>query len=255
MKKFSIALVIGEHSFAESLSKVLDDLGYDCLPPARSYSEAMEIILREHPDFLILSKELTGQKQGKDLALWMNQRHPVPYFYIDYNVSADGLEVSQKNNESVPLSYPFIKQQLQSAIISAVQLFHSSRENSTGTKHVVKQNGNFCYVKEGNTFYRLEYRQILYVESRENYLKIVSESKSTLVVRATMKEFQEILASENFLRISRSHIIHLDHIEKINTTHVSVNGISLAIGKTYKDMVYKTLGLRDSGISVSHHQE
>ncbi|MBD0255946.1 MAG: LytTR family transcriptional regulator DNA-binding domain-containing protein, partial [Cytophagales bacterium] len=53
--------------------------------------------------------------------------------------------------------------------------------------------------------------QILYLESLENYVKVVTGPK-TYLIRLTMKEAEARLPKPPFLRISRSHLVNTAHI-------------------------------------------
>lgn len=248
MKKFKIAIVSGDTNLAIEINQVVGALGYESFPQVTSYAEAMELILKNSPDFIIISDGLKGNKQGKDLFTWLNERLTSPFFFIGNYNNNEGIQLIHRDKQIQYINYPLQREIIQKAIHKAVELCHTFPEDQMELRK--GQLGDFSFFKEGNTYYRLEYENIFFVESRENYLKIFSMGKNTLVVRATMKEFLELFERRNFLRISRSHIVQVEHIEKLNSTHVFVNGNMLPIGKTYKDHVFKTLGLKESGISV-----
>lgn len=253
MKKYTVALVTADSLVEKSIGNLLDELGYHQLPTASSYADALEIVLKNNPDIVIISSSLSGHKTGDDLAEWLKEKHPIPFLFINKNKSGNSFDILQMNNQLYEVTPDQLKSQFHTAIIKAVQIFHTTAEGISGNKKIVRQYNNFCFLKEGNTYYRVEYRHIYYIESRENYLKIISEGRNTLVVRATMKEFEELLAEENFIRISRSHIVQMNHIEKLNATHVTVHGQLLPLGKTYKEAVFNRLGLREAGISVKQN--
>lgn len=75
--------------------------------------------------------------------------------------------------------------------------------------------------------------QILYVESLENYVKVITNQK-TYLVRLSMKEAEAKLPKSCFLRISRSHIVNTSRIEAADQINVKINGQFFKIGKVYK---------------------
>jgi len=77
---------------------------------------------------------------------------------------------------------------------------------------------------------------ILYVESLENYIKVVTIKKNFLV-RLSMKEAEERLPRPTFLRISRSHIVHTIYSAITDGDIVKVHDRTLKIGKVYKRYV------------------
>jgi hypothetical protein len=78
--------------------------------------------------------------------------------------------------------------------------------------------------------------QILYLESLENYVKVVTGPK-TYLTRLTMKEAEARLPKPPFLRISRSHLVNTAHIRSTEPDAVYVGSGALRIGKVYKRYV------------------
>ena len=77
---------------------------------------------------------------------------------------------------------------------------------------------------------------IQYIESLENYLKIITKPK-TYVTRLTLKEAEERLPKRQFVRISRSYIVNRIHIATIRADAVWIGQKELRIGKVYKRYV------------------
>lgn len=86
----------------------------------------------------------------------------------------------------------------------------------------------------------IPYGEIKYLESLENYVKIITTQK-THVTRLTMKEAEERLAKPTFIRISRSHLINAAHLETLESDSLTIGGKSLKIGKVYKRYVSEQL--------------
>ena len=68
MNKLKILVVEDEMIIADNICDALDDLGYESLEPAISYTEAIIRIEEEKPDFAILDIQLSGRKTGIDIA-------------------------------------------------------------------------------------------------------------------------------------------------------------------------------------------
>lgn len=65
---------------------------------------------------------------------------------------------------------------------------------------------------DGLTFVRL--KEIIRCESDGNYTTIILEGNKRIVTSKTLGEYEELFSNENFFRIHRSHLIHLNHIKK-----------------------------------------
>jgi hypothetical protein len=81
---------------------------------------------------------------------------------------------------------------------------------------------------------------ILYLESLENYVKVITGPR-TYLTRLTLKEAEARLPKPPFLRISRSHIVNQAHIRRTEPDAMQVGTATLRIGKIYKRYVEEQL--------------
>lgn len=69
---------------------------------------------------------------------------------------------------------------------------------------------------------------ILYIEADRNYSKIFTTQKEYVLV-ATLKDLEDKLGNHPFLRIHRSFIVNLKHIDEIAAHHVIVKHIEIPL--------------------------
>ena len=74
---------------------------------------------------------------------------------------------------------------------------------------------------------------IRYVEAQDKYTKI-SVKNDKLVLRKTMKEWEELLPEDEFCRVNRSYLINLDLIEKDKDEIIIEEGKLIKISRKYK---------------------
>ena len=83
--------------------------------------------------------------------------------------------------------------------------------------------------------------EILYVESRKEYINIVTTSKS-LLTKFQLGEIEEHLARNNFLRVHRSFIVAKEKIDAFTAIDIEIAGQQIPIGRSYKELVMSQLG-------------
>lgn len=84
---------------------------------------------------------------------------------------------------------------------------------------------------------RVDIKQIMYVESMSEYLKIhlVDEPKP-IIVLLSMKKIEERLPVNSFMRVHRSYIINLKMIKEVNKSRIIMNSDTyIPIGDNYRD--------------------
>lgn len=97
---------------------------------------------------------------------------------------------------------------------------------------------------EGLQFIKVE--DIIYLEASSNYTQIFTSGKKKYMVSRTLKDFEDMLSPETFLRIHNSYIINKNSVEKYIRGEggqvVLTNGITLDVAKRKKHEFLKAIG-------------
>jgi len=83
---------------------------------------------------------------------------------------------------------------------------------------------------------KILFAEILYIESQREYIRIVTKKKEFISKMSTHK-IETLLPEHQFKRVHRSFIISLDKIESYTSEIIEVNGVSIPIGRGYKDIL------------------
>lgn len=83
---------------------------------------------------------------------------------------------------------------------------------------------------------KILFSEIVYIESQREYIKIVTTKKEYFSKMST-HEMEDLLPVSLFKRIHRSYIIALNKIESYTSEMVEVNGVSIPIGRGYRDNI------------------
>ena len=99
---------------------------------------------------------------------------------------------------------------------------------------------DFIYVKESKKMVKIFIDNIEYLESIKDYVRIITTRKK-VVTKQQLSFFEENLKNLNFIRIHRSIIVSLKHVESYSSNIVEVGGVELPIGRSYKEVVSEKL--------------
>lgn len=83
---------------------------------------------------------------------------------------------------------------------------------------------------------KILYSEIIYIESQQEYIKIVT-TKKVYFSKLTTNEMESLLPASLFKRIHRSYIVSVKKIDSYNSEMVEVNGISIPIGRSYRGII------------------
>jgi len=81
---------------------------------------------------------------------------------------------------------------------------------------------------------KLQFSEIVYIESQREYIRIVT-TKREFVSKMSTHEVEALLPAHLFKRIHRSYIVSVSKIEAYTAEAVEVNGVSIPIGRGYRD--------------------
>jgi len=96
------------------------------------------------------------------------------------------------------------------------------------------------YIRQGDTFQRIIWEDILFVEGMQNYLKLHFKEK-TFIIHQTMTSLEDMLPKEAFFRIHQSYLINTRKIDAISGGRVYIDGKQLPISRHRKEDLLKTV--------------
>ncbi|RUT78660.1 LytR/AlgR family response regulator transcription factor [Ancylomarina longa] len=128
-----------------------------------------------------------------------------------------------------PLNRIYIQKQLNPATQTSVK---EARKN------------DFFFVKNNAIIERIKFKDILFFKGLKDYIWIQTIHKKVITLQ-TMKNLTEHLPSEQFIRIHKSFIVSLEHIDCIDRNKVVIGSERLPIGDTFRPGFFKQLKERE----------
>jgi len=88
---------------------------------------------------------------------------------------------------------------------------------------------------------RVSIPDILYIEGADNYITIVTTQEKVMTY-LSLKEIQEQLPGDSFVRIHKSHIVSTGAIQLVEPGQVRLkNHITLALGEAYREQFFRQI--------------
>jgi len=244
MNKIKIGVVEDEVIIADSICAVLRQLGYDTTEPATSYSEALDMIENERPDMMLLDINLAGNKDGIQLAADIKTRYDLPFIFLTANSDSATVERAKVVEPPAYLVKPFNKNELFTSIEICLSNYTRQKQKKVpeitdSTNFVIN---DAIFIKDGYSFVKVFFKDIYYLQSDHVYVKVITKDKEFLI-RSSLQAYAENFDPQKFFRIGKSHIINVDHIQKMDGASVTIDGKVLPMAKQFKDELLKRLRL------------
>ncbi|GAB3929017.1 LytR/AlgR family response regulator transcription factor [Larkinella terrae] len=124
----------------------------------------------------------------------------------------------------------------------AVSLQLTEPDQSPVEKELVSpERGSFLYFRADRKMVKVYTKDILYVESLKDYIKIITTTAKPLVVKQAISSVESMLPNRDFLRIHRSYIVAIDKISAWSPSHIEIAGQELPIGRLHQKEVGRAL--------------
>jgi two-component system LytT family response regulator len=212
------ALIVDDERLARvNLRRLLEPYPeIEIVGEAGSCNSAIEMINQNNPELIFLDIQLGGET-GFDLLELIEKSIKIIFVtaYDEYAIRA--FEV----NAIDYLLKPVNPERLKVAIERVVSIEKAQKSEAKSYEY-----SDSIYVHLNNYASRfIKINSISFIEPVGNYSKIVTiEGKHCLVLK-TLKQWQEELPDNNFIRIHRSSIINIEHVERIekksNSRHIA----------------------------------
>ena len=104
----------------------------------------------------------------------------------------------------------------------------------------VKTAKNYMFVKTEYRMERVDFSDILFIEGQGAYLRIVTLHAKIMTIQNFLN-MEQVLPSDNFLRVHKSYIVAMDKIESIERNVILIAGQRIPVGKNYQNEFYRRL--------------
>lgn len=191
----------------------------------------MSILSEQDIDFLFLDIEMP-KLSGIDFLRSISNPPMVIITSANKNYALDGYELNVVDYLLKPITLE--------RVIRAVNKIIEKKSKKT-IKPTPQESTDYIFLKENKKMIRLVLSDIQYIESIKDYVKVVTENK-TVVTKQNLSHFEQILDPSEFVRVHRSFIVAIRHIDAFTSASVEIGKLEVPIGRLYKDEALKRLG-------------
>ena len=198
--------------------------------------EGMELVKKLTVDVLVLDLQMPELNGLEFMASLKNP--PVVIFTTAFRqFAADAFELDGLDYLVKPIAFPRFLKAVNKYVERHIQ--HTDLQTLGTTR---QKDERFFFIRQQHEMTRINIRDILYIEGMKDYVQIHLADKRH-IYKARLSNLEEELKDDQFIRIHKSFLVPIDKISKVIGLSLQIDGRELPIGRTYKDLVYKTLGL------------
>lgn len=173
--------------------------------------------------------------------------NPQPYVILTTAYKEYALE-SYEHNVVDYLLKPFSFDRFLKAVNKAVD----KAQKEQAVNSILKPNGGFRPVM-GDTYmtiradrklYKIHFDELVYIEGQRAYVTFHTVNKRITALMA-LRELEELLPKDRFIRIHKSYIVSVKHMEALEGNMIEICGKKLSVGSSYRDQVEKIFKIKE----------
>ena len=218
-------LIVDDDPFAvQVLEKCV--AGTDLLQLASTCSDAPEAARYLHAtpvDVLLLDVDMPGMS-GLELLATLTYRPQVVLVTSSTEYAVEAYALHATDYLVKPVSY--------ARFLRAAQLVFDLHYRATASV-VPADTATAVFVKVENRLVKVVYEEIRHVEALGGDVHVVLNTDTRLIVHGTLSDIENKFPGQQFLRIHRSTIVNLRHLQAIEENYAVVNGHLFPIGPAY----------------------
>jgi len=228
MTKIKTILIDDEPKAIDILKRYCKDSEtIEVLASFRNPVKAVEFLQQETVDLIFL--DINMPKLNGLEFLNVLEKKPKVIFTTAYSEYA----LDSYNYDTIDyLVKPIDFQRFLKSVTKAKAVLRATHSTSSAQMEVAED--KTIYIKSGQQLHKVNINDILYLEKEGNYLTFFTKDRKILS-RQNMKDVFEILDPEKFLRVHKSYVVGLQHMEVIETHQIKIGDAKIPVGRNYRE--------------------
>ncbi|HRO76160.1 MAG TPA: LytTR family DNA-binding domain-containing protein [Crocinitomicaceae bacterium] len=241
-----VVIIDDEKRTREMIAKMIDsfDLGIECFPIGENVQSGIQAIEEVQPDLVLLDIQMPDGT-GFDLLNSIDSRNFEVIFVTAFE------EYALKAIKFSALDYvlkPIDSEELQRAITKATETIErkvDSKQLETLNYNIHNPNRKKLVLKTHECVHVVDLENVVRCEADRNYTSFFLNDDKKILVSKTLKEYETLLAANQFFRVQQSHLVNLNYVERFDKKNggsvVMKDGSEVPLSPAKKDLFFKVL--------------
>jgi DNA-binding LytR/AlgR family response regulator len=120
---------------------------------------------------------------------------------------------------------------------------HKLKENAlpNTVAPVAAPETGFMFVKSEYKLVRVDFADIWYIESLRDYVAIYTSKSGKLLSLDSLRNMEEKLPSDNFMRVHKSFIVAINNIDYVERCRIVIKELFIPIGDSYQEIFFERI--------------
>lgn len=244
MKK--AVIIDDENRTRDLIAKMINSFGLDILaiPAGENVQSGIQAIEELKPDIVFLDIQMPDGTGFDVLKSVKNKNFEVIFITAHEEFAIKAIKFSALDY----LLKPIDPEELKAAVEKAIKAVDDKKEESQfeALQNNIQPNQKKRLVlKTQESVYVVELHEIIRCEADRNYTSFFLSSGKKILVSKTLKEYETLLSTHNFLRVQQSHLVNLDFVDRYDKGNggsvVMKDGSEVPLSPAKREVFFKII--------------
>jgi two-component system, LytTR family, response regulator len=176
---------------------------------------------------------------GLSFARSMNRNLKIIFTTAFREYAVDGFDLKAVDYLLKPISFERLLQGINKYLEEHVV------QIETPVSEIPEVKDDFIFVRSERKMVRINFRDILFIESLSDYIKIRLDDQKPVVTRDSISNIEARLPHAGFIRVHRSYIVSLSKIETYTSDSIGMGRHEIPVSRSFRESVMRRLGGED----------
>lgn len=203
--------------------------------------KATELIKKGEVDLLFIDIQMPDIT-GVDFVRSLSHAPEVIFTTAYQEYALEGFNLSAIDYLLKPFSFERFFQAVNKVIDKLESKSGIAEQSSMPLQSETSYAETYLTIRADRKFYKINFSDIKYIEGQKAYVTFHT-NKKRITALASLKELEEALPEQQFIRIHKSYIVAISEIQSLEGNLIEVDEVKLPVGKSHKEDVLKVFGV------------
>ncbi len=227
-------IIVDDEPLAREAIEILVDQteNLELIGSCNSSASAKKFLSKNNVDLVFLDIQMPGTN-GLDFAKTIPKETFVIFTTAYSEFATDSYEVDAIDYLIKPIKLQRFKKGVQKA-----QTYSRLLKSSNGDNKIEDIADDHFFVKADRKIFRTYFKDILFIAGLKDYVVLHTEGQK-LVTAMNIKTIYDQLPKNVFVRVSKSYIINIKHMDSVDNNTVYIGENEIPIGNIYRDFFFE----------------
>ena len=203
--------------------------------------KATELIKSGNVDLLFIDIQMPDIT-GVDFVKSLSKKPEVIFTTAYQEYALEGFNLSAVDYLLKPFSFERFYQAVNKVIDKIESKHVDDDDESLSIQPQTSFANDYLTIRADRKFYKINFIDLCYIEGQKAYVTFHTKERK-ITALASLKELEESLPENHFIRIHKSYIVAISEINSLEGNMIEIHHKQLPVGKSYKEAVLKLFGV------------